>query len=140
VLSSAAVETLLQNNFSPTRTVLLSFGFDEEISGFLVSRFLFRRQPVRNDTFATQSAGTLAPFIKEIYGKNGVAMVIDEGREYRTLSCRSLPYHPLAGFSRELGTWLATPGVAEKGFMNVKLEIRTPGGHASVPPPHTVCL
>ncbi|KAG2011428.1 Gly-X carboxypeptidase [Coprinopsis cinerea AmutBmut pab1-1] len=98
----AAVETLLQNNFSPTRTVLLSFGFDEEISGFL-------------------SAGTLAPFIKEIYGKNGVAMVIDEG----------------PGFSRELGTWLATPGVAEKGFMNVKLEIRTPGGHASVPPPHT---
>lgn len=33
---------------------------------------------------------------------------------------------------------MATPGVAEKGNLNVLLEISTPGGHSSVPPAHTV--
>lgn len=29
----AAVETLISNGFQPTRTVVLAFGFDEEVSG-----------------------------------------------------------------------------------------------------------
>jgi acetylornithine deacetylase/succinyl-diaminopimelate desuccinylase-like protein len=31
--SSSSVETLLEKNFKPTRTIVLAFGFDEEASG-----------------------------------------------------------------------------------------------------------
>jgi len=30
------------------------------------------------------------------------------------------------------------PGIAEKGFLNVLVEVSSPGGHSSVPPRHTV--
>lgn len=33
---------------------------------------------------------------------------------------------------------LAGPAVAEKGSFNLRMEVATPGGHSSVPPPHTV--
>ena len=36
--NSSTIETLLETKFQPTRTVVLSFGFDEESSGFHVSR------------------------------------------------------------------------------------------------------
>ena len=32
----------------------------------------------------------------------------------------------------------ATPAVAEKGHLSVRIDVTTPGGHSSVPPPHTV--
>lgn len=32
----ASIETLLENSFEPTRSVVLSFGFDEEASGLYV--------------------------------------------------------------------------------------------------------
>jgi len=35
------------------------------------------------------------------------------------------------------GALVAQPGVAEKGAIDVKITIRMPGGHSSVPPPHT---
>jgi acetylornithine deacetylase/succinyl-diaminopimelate desuccinylase-like protein len=43
-----------------------------------------------------------------------------------------------AGFSEEFGAVIATPGVAEKGYFNVRLEVSSPGGHSSIPPAHTV--
>ncbi|KAJ2914647.1 hypothetical protein MD484_g5753, partial [Candolleomyces efflorescens] len=98
-----AVETLLQKGFTkPNRPVILAFGFDEEISGF-------------------QGASELAKFIEAKYGKDGVAMIIDEG----------------LGFSEQYGTPIATPGISEKGSFNMQLEVRATGGHSSVPPPHT---
>ncbi|KAH6916052.1 Gly-X carboxypeptidase [Coprinopsis sp. MPI-PUGE-AT-0042] len=98
----ATVETLVKNGFRPTRTVVLAFGFDEEASGF-------------------KGAGYLAPAIEAIYGKNGIALIVDEG----------------AGFSYGYGSWIATPGIAEKGYFNVQVTVQTSGGHSSVPPPHT---
>ncbi|THW56508.1 carboxypeptidase S [Aureobasidium pullulans] len=97
-----SVELLLDAGFVPTRTVLLSFGFDEEISG-------------------GQGAGTLAPFILERYGPDSLAVIVDEG----------------AGISDEWGVTMATPGVAEKGYTDVVITIRMPGGHSSIPPDHT---
>lgn len=32
----------------------------------------------------------------------------------------------------------ANPAVAEKGSFNLRIDLSTPGGHSSVPPPHTV--
>lgn len=31
----------------------------------------------------------------------------------------------------------ATPSLAEKGYLDVRVEVSTAGGHSSVPPPHT---
>lgn len=42
------------------------------------------------------------------------------------------------GFSEQYGTYLAGPGIAEKGYLNVQVEVKAPGGHSSVPPAHTV--
>ncbi|TFK26213.1 Gly-X carboxypeptidase [Coprinopsis marcescibilis] len=98
----ASVESLLKKGFKPARSVVLAFGFDEEASGF-------------------QGAGNLATTLKEIYGHDGIAMIVDEG----------------SGFSKEFGSWVSTPGIAEKGYFNVRAEVQTSGGHSSVPPPHT---
>jgi Gly-Xaa carboxypeptidase len=97
-----AVELLLSAGFQPKRTILLSFGFDEEVSG-------------------SQGAGHLAPFILHRYGKNGVAVIVDEG----------------PGISTVWGAHFATPAVAEKGYMDVDIVVRMPGGHSSIPPAHT---
>ncbi|TKX27101.1 carboxypeptidase-1 [Elsinoe australis] len=97
-----AVESLLESEYQPKRTLLLSFGFDEEISG-------------------TRGAGTLAPHILERYGKDSIAAIIDEG----------------AGWESKWGATYAAPAVGEKGYTDVHITIRMPGGHSSVPSPHT---
>ncbi|KAG6891195.1 hypothetical protein C0995_008447 [Termitomyces sp. Mi166 len=97
-----SVETLIKNGFKPTRTLVLSFGFDEETSG-------------------RRGAGKLAQTLYEIYGKDGVAFLVDEG----------------GGFVEENGIVIATPGIAEKGSLDVRVEVTAPGGHSSVPPKHT---
>lgn len=96
-----AIELLLDAGFKPKRTILLSFGFDEEISGL-------------------EGAGHLAPAILEKYGKDGVAVIVDEG----------------SGISTVWDTHFAAPGVAEKGYIDVDIVLRMPGGHSSIPPAH----
>lgn len=68
-----------------------------------------------------QGAGTLAPVILERYGPQGIATIVDEG----------------SGISKIWGHTFASPGVAEKGAIDVIATIRMPGGHSSIPPPHT---
>lgn len=58
--SLEALEFLLDQGFQPKRTVVLAFGFDEEISGH-------------------QGAAKIAPFLEKEFGKNSMIMVIDEG-------------------------------------------------------------
>ncbi|KXN86588.1 Carboxypeptidase S [Leucoagaricus sp. SymC.cos] len=97
-----AVETLISNGFQPTRTFVLAFGFDEEVSGL-------------------EGAAKIGPALLDHYGKHAFAFIIDEG----------------SGFGREYDTVFATPGIAEKGYIDVRVEIATAGGHSSVPPEHT---
>lgn len=97
-----AVESLLGANFEPRRTVILSFGFDEEISG-------------------KQGAGHLAPYLLEKYGPDSLAVLVDEGNSV----------------SSSWGQIFAAPGVGEKGYIDVTVTVRMPGGHSSIPPPHT---
>lgn len=58
-----AVEELVIAGFEPQRTLVLSFGFDEEISG-------------------PDGAGYLAPFLLDRYGKDGIAAIVDEGAAF----------------------------------------------------------
>ncbi|KAI0272776.1 carboxypeptidase S [Gloeopeniophorella convolvens] len=98
----SSIETLLENEFEPTRTVILSFGFDEEVGGL-------------------RGARELAGVLLEKFDKDSIALLVDEG----------------AGFFEVGGSVLAAPGIAEKGYMDANITVRTPGGHSSVPPPHT---
>ena len=45
--------------------------------------------------------------------------------------------HP-AGLGEKFGRVFATLGIAEKGYTDVRVEVTSPGGHSSIPPPHTV--
>ena len=70
-------------------------------------------------------------------------MLVDEGGQYEKherilcsywlTACASV-----AGYHEQSGAIFATPGIAEKGALDVRLEVSSPGGHSSVPPPHTV--
>lgn len=103
----ASVTELLKADFKPSRTIILAFGFDEESSG-------------------TQGARHLSKRLEELYGSHkdgkGAYMLIDEGNSVD---------------SNMYGLSVAEPAVAEKGYLDVKLSVHTPGGHSSVPPKHT---
>jgi Gly-Xaa carboxypeptidase len=97
----SAVEALLATDFTPRRTLILSFGFDEEISG-------------------REGAQHLAKHLVEKYGHDSIAAIVDEG----------------AVNVENWGADFAIPGVAEKGYIDVDIVVRMPGGHSSVPPEH----
>lgn len=42
------------------------------------------------------------------------------------------------GFGELYGAIFAVPAVAEKGYLDVRVEVSSPGGHSSIPPAHTV--
>ncbi|USP81528.1 hypothetical protein yc1106_08802 [Curvularia clavata] len=96
-----AVEALIAAGFTPQRTLILSFGFDEEISG-------------------THGAKYLAEHLIKKLGHNSIAAIVDEG----------------AVNVESWGANFAIPGVAEKGYVDIDIVVRMPGGHSSIPPPH----
>lgn len=96
-----AVEALVHAGFQPKRTLVLSFGFDEEISG-------------------KQGAEHLAQKLIKRYGHGGAAVIVDEG----------------AANLKGWGANWAIPGVGEKGYVDVLVTVRMPGGHSSIPPAH----
>ncbi|MCK5313193.1 MAG: M20 family peptidase [Desulfobacteraceae bacterium] len=99
-----SVEILLNNGFSPERTIYLAFGHDEEIGG-------------------SQGAKQIAAYLK----KQGVrfSYTLDEG---------------MAVLNEELspcGKSVGVIGIAEKGYITLKLEVAGQGGHSSAPPSAT---
>lgn len=85
-----------------------------------------------------KGAGILGPHLQKLYGENGFAMIVDEGCKKRSVSSLQSWHSNEAGYTEQYGTILATPGIAEKGFLNVLVEVTSPGGHSSIPPEHTV--
>ncbi|KAG1822231.1 hypothetical protein EV424DRAFT_1321997 [Suillus variegatus] len=98
----SAIESMLENGFKPTRTVVIASGFDEEVSGI-------------------RGASSLATEMIERFGENAFAMLLDEG----------------SGYGEVYGRAIAVPAIAEKGNVNVQIKVTSPGGHSSLPPPHT---
>ncbi|WWC71375.1 uncharacterized protein I206_105330 [Kwoniella pini CBS 10737] len=98
----SAVELLIKSGkFKPTRTLLLGFGNDEEIAG--------------------NGALAISKYIEEKYGRDSIAILVDEG----------------GNLEEAFGQTFAAPAVAEKGSFNIEIRVETKGGHSSVPPPHT---
>lgn len=87
-----------------------------------------------------QGAGELSKYLLKNFGKDAFAFIVDEGGMWTcsTSSCKLLMLASLAGFSEDLGAVIATPGVAEKGYIDMNVVVNGKGGHSSVPPPHTV--
>lgn len=75
IASLEAVEELLRAKYIPQRTVILAYGFDEEISG-------------------TQGAKEIVKDLLHTYGDKGVAVVIDEGLGIRRSWSGSLAAFP----------------------------------------------
>lgn len=99
----STMEKLLEQNFEPKRTIIFSFGFDEETGG-------------------ERGAKYLAAHLEEKLGKNGVAMILDEGG---------------MGIDSIGDVTFAYPATAEKGFLDIVMTLEVPGGHSSRPPPHS---
>ncbi|KAL5358097.1 hypothetical protein BJX96DRAFT_35929 [Aspergillus floccosus] len=106
----SVVEDLLAQGWTPTRTVVLAFGFDEESHGFL-------------------GAGSIASFLEEEFGADAFEFVLDEG---------GMGLETLQGEGdNDDGVIYALPGVSEKGSIDIILDLSVAGGHSSVPPAHT---
>lgn len=99
-----SIELLLEDGKTDfERGVLLSFGFDEEKSGF-------------------DGARHIAEFLESHLGYDSVEFIIDEGPDM---------------FIEQNGNYYGLIMSGEKGYLDLKAEINTPGGHSSVPMDHT---
>ena len=65
----------------------------------------------------------IAKYLEKIWGKNSIYAIIDEGTGLSTDAFTD--------------TIIATPVTAEKGRLDIYVELLTPGGHSSIPPDHT---
>ncbi|KAI1820044.1 peptidase family M20/M25/M40 [Xylaria intraflava] len=103
-LMSALEELLSHESWIPKRTIVLAFGFDEECTG-------------------RRGATTIGPYLENLYGKNSMALILDEG-----------------GMGLQLlgdDTLYALPSVTEKGHVDIWISLKVAGGHSSTPLPHT---
>ncbi|KAL4268882.1 peptidase M20A family protein [Pleurotus pulmonarius] len=89
--------------------------------GFKPSRTVVLAFGFDEETSGVHGAGHLGEVLAEHYGEGSFAMVVDEG----------------AGFMENFGTIFATPGIAEKGGLDVRVDVTSAGGHSSIPPKHT---
>jgi carboxypeptidase PM20D1 len=103
-----AIETLLEEGFTPERDVYLCFGDNEEILGEELSG-------ARHLALALQARGVTK-----------LESTLDEGGAM-------LPVH-VKGI---LSGVLAGVGIAEKGHCDIEISVSAKGGHASQPPNHT---
>ncbi|TBU60963.1 hypothetical protein BD310DRAFT_921838 [Dichomitus squalens] len=71
-----------------------------------------------------EGAHHLARYLEREYGLDSFALLLDEGGD---------------SYGRPYGddVIFATPYLAEKGYIDVRIEVTAKGGHSSVPPPHT---
>ncbi|GFG16739.1 phenylalanine/tyrosine ammonia-lyase [Aspergillus udagawae] len=105
----SVIEDLLDQNWHPTRTIILAFGFDEEIQGFL-------------------GANSISSVLEDEYGHDSFEFILDEG---------GMGIENLANNKGRDDIVYAIPSISEKGSVSVFLNLSMPGGHSSVPPPHT---
>ncbi|KAG9309489.1 hypothetical protein JVU11DRAFT_10460 [Chiua virens] len=75
--------------------------------GFAPSRTVLLAFGIDEESGGSTGAGAIGQYLLETYGPDSLAMIVDEG------------------------------AVAEKGYMDIRMDVLTPGGHSSKPPKHT---
>ncbi|KAJ7115872.1 hypothetical protein C8R44DRAFT_216220 [Mycena epipterygia] len=79
---------------------------------------------IDEESAGTEGAGKIAVYLAETYGPlDSFALLLDEGSGYGENVPNDLIF--------------ASPGISEKGDLDVKIEVSSPGGHSSIPPQHT---
>ncbi|KAF6066419.1 Peptidase dimerization domain family protein [Candida albicans] len=96
--------------------------FTEEVSP-IVKISILAAFGFDEETSGYHGAAHIGKYLEETFGQDSVYALIDEG----------------AGLTvQELtNTIVALPGTAEKGYVDIQVELTTPGGHSSIPPDHT---
>ncbi|KAL2817944.1 hypothetical protein BDW59DRAFT_182032 [Aspergillus cavernicola] len=89
--------------------------------GFKPRRTLLLAFGFDEEASGVQGARYIARFLQERYGEDSIAVIVDEG----------------APLQYKWGGLFALPTVGEKGYLDVGVTVRTPGGHSSAPPEHT---
>ncbi|KAF8582795.1 carboxypeptidase S [Ramaria rubella] len=89
--------------------------------GFIPTRSVVLAYGFDEETSGLFGAQQIGNYLLEKYGENSFAMLVDEG----------------SGYGENFGQIVAVPAVGEKGYVDVRVEVGTPGGHSSIPPPHT---
>lgn len=102
-----AVETLLEDGYQPERDVYLCFGHNEE-------------------TVSPSCNGATA--IANMFKERGIHLdsVLDEGSALLRLDVPALVH-----------TYIAAVGIAEKGYVDMKITLHDKGGHTSAAPKHS---
>ncbi|KAJ9113981.1 hypothetical protein QFC22_005799 [Naganishia vaughanmartiniae] len=90
-------------------------------SGFKPTRSLVLAYGFDEECGGKVGAAALGKHLEKKYGKDSMFMLVDEG----------------SGLDERYGQTFAVPSTGEKGYLDVELSVATPGGHSSVPPPHT---
>ncbi|CAE6428447.1 unnamed protein product [Rhizoctonia solani] len=90
-------------------------------SGFKPKRGILVGFGIDEESTGLYGADRISKYIEEHFGKNSISMLVDEG----------------GGIEDFEGIPVALPAVGEKGYLDVSIEVATPGGHSSVPPAHT---
>ncbi|KZW02631.1 Zn-dependent exopeptidase [Exidia glandulosa HHB12029] len=89
--------------------------------GFNPTRTLILGFGFDEETGGKAGAQSIGEYLLKNFGENSMSMIVDEG----------------GGFAEQDGVITAMPAVAEKGYLDVHVQVNTLGGHSSVPPPHT---
>lgn len=76
------------------------------------------------EALGIHGASSLAKHLENKFGKDSIYAIIDEGP-----GLIKDPY---------TNTIIGMPGTGEKGYIDISVELTTPGGHSSVPPDHTL--
>lgn len=91
--------------------------------GFAPERGVVAAFGFDEEASGTHGAAKIGPVLQDKFGHDGFYVIIDEGP--------GLSNDPLSG------QMVAIAATGEKGFLNVAVELTTPGGHSLVPPDHT---
>ncbi|OCH86953.1 carboxypeptidase S [Obba rivulosa] len=89
--------------------------------GFQPRRTIVLAYGIDEERGGISGATAIRDYLLRTYGEYAFSMLVDEG----------------GGYSVSDDVIMASPGVAEKGKFDVRMDITTPGGHSSIPPPHT---
>lgn len=117
----STIELFLSKDFQPTRTVVMSIGFDEE-----------------GGADKSYGARCLAGVVLQKYGKDGVEMIVSRSPLNRSWLISSLQFDEgMPGVEKQFGTEFAFPATSEKGYLDVTIGVDTPGGLSQNPPKHT---
>ncbi|KAL5531499.1 hypothetical protein ACEPAG_4376 [Sanghuangporus baumii] len=90
-------------------------------AGFQPERSIVLAIGIDEERGGTYGATAIRDYLLKVYGENSFSILVDEGN----------------GYSERFGAVVSTPAVAEKGKLDVRMQVSTPGGHSSRPPKHT---